>query len=418
LKITLVNTWDTGGGAAIAATRLATALQKQGHQTHVLVDVKNTNNTHISVLGGVFYKYLQKIRFALDRLQFSFYEKNKAVRFSFSVAKIGVDVSENVHIKNADIVHLHWVNFGFLSMESLKKLSLLNKPIVVTLHDMWYFTGGCHYAGSCSNFHENCGNCTSFLAKPNSTDLSYKTWLQKADFYQNQNIYFVGCSQWMATMAKKSSLLKGKNIISIGNPIDTNLYKPTNKAATLDKLGLVQNKNYILFGAANIADVRKGFAYLKAALLLLPSITNTDSIELLVFGKSKSSDFEGIKLKVNVLGSITDQNKIIDYYNAAALFVSPSIEDNLPNTIMEAMACGTPVVAFGIGGIADMVVHKVNGYLAETKNSHSLAEGIANVLPKAVVYGDKARLKILDTFAEKHIADKYVQLYQNILLKQ
>ncbi len=419
VKVTIISTSDTGGGAAIAANRLLNALRHQNDDVRLLVQEKKT--THplvVSIVNNWLQQKWAFLRFAFDRLHFVWYEKNKQVRFSFSQAKIGIDISQNALIQKSDIIHLHWINFGFLSLDAIQKLIETQKPIVWTLHDMWLFTGGCHYSRACTQYQQSCGNCSEFLKKPSPTDLSNQVWQAKQKLLQNANISVVACSQWLAEKAKTSALLKGKKIVSIPNPIDTSLFKPTEKPIAQQHFHLDPTKRYILFAAAKISDVRKGFAYFKEALEILKKEYSVDNkaVELIIFGQTQASDFENLPFKVNALGKLSDLATISLAYSAASVFVISSLEDNLPNTIMESLACGTPVVGFETGGIPEMIEHQQNGYLAPFKSAEGLAKGIFWTLYQADYESlcKNARKKVVSTYAEEVVAQQYQALYESL----
>jgi glycosyltransferase involved in cell wall biosynthesis len=417
MKVALVNTSDTIGGAAVACNRLLHALNSQHVQVNLLVQKKQSNSLLVnSTTNSYFKSKLNFYRFAYERLLFSLKEKSKEVRFAFSLANTGEDISNNTLIKQSDIIHLHWINFGFLSLNSLRKLFALNKPVVWTLHDMWSFTGGCHYCGDCNAYKTECKNCP-FLKHPYKNDISNIIWNKKLKLYNNKNITIVTCSKWLAEVARNSSLLKNFRIESIPNPIDISIYQPFGKEALRNSMNLVNNKKYILFGSMNIEDKRKGFYYLSQALEILhqrhPELH--EIIELIVFGKSNQSVFSKLPYKTNDLGMLKDENKIVQAYNAADLFILPSLEDNLPNTIMESLSCGTPVVAFNTGGIPEMIDHKSNGYLTDYKNAEDLANGIYWTLFQSENADINARKKVLESYTYEIVAEKYKQLYNDLL---
>ena len=413
MKITLVNTDDSSGGAAVACRRLMYALNTQDDtQAQLLAQkgkIKDDNIHHIATNKIKEAKVLANI--ALERLAFKPYHNGEINSFYFSPANIGMDISNHQAIKSADIIHLHWINLGFLSIKSLQQLAALNKPIVWTLHDMWAFTGGCHYSGDCTNYLNECGNCERFLKNPSENDLSRKINLKKS-FFKNFN--FVTCSHWLKDEALKSSLLRDVNVISIPNPIDTNFFQPLDKKTSRSTLNLRDDVQYILFGAANLNDDRKGLQYLLDAIELLAQKENSKSIELLLFGKANKDELN-IPMKINELGSISSMEKMRDVYNAADLFIIPSLQDNLPNTIMESMACGTPVVGFNTGGIPEMIDHKENGYIATYKDASDLINGIFHTLDHQVEFGKSARKKVLDNYTEDKVAKKYIEFYQSIM---
>ncbi len=361
--------------------------------------------------------WLQKkwtfVRFVLERLWFLPFEQSKAVRFQFNIARFGRNIAQNELIENANIVHLHWITFGFLSIDSLRQLAQTQKPMVWTLHDMWAFTGGCHYSNTCENYQAACGNCTTFLRNPAPNDLSHRVWEQKQKAFQNINLTIVACSDWLGQRAKKSSLLKNHRVVNIPNPIDEGVFRPIPKIEARKKLGLDPHKNYILF-VAMLADApRKGFAYLKAALQN-GSFPNT---ELLVMGRADVESMQDLPLKVNALGQLSDIQKIVWAYSAASVFVIPSLEENLPNTIMEALACGTPSVGFEVGGIPEMIDHRKNGYVATYQSATDLGAGLAWVLNNENYEQlcHNARQKVLDNYTEEIVGQQYLELYKELV---
>ncbi len=418
MKILLLNTDDYTGGAAIACKRLLKALQLTNVNAKMLVQEARAGQQGITQLNNSWFsKKKAWLRFVAERLFFLFYEKNKNVRFLFNPGKFGVDISHNQLVMESDIIHLHWINFGFLSIDSLNKLGKIGKPIVWTLHDMWAFTGGCHHSGECENYQNSCGNCIKFLKAPSENDLSNKIWQQKQDTFVNFNLTIVTCSNWLSERAKKSSLLKNIRIETIPNPIDTVVFAPTDKQIAKKNLGLNLQKNYILFAAMSISAAGKGYNYFKEAIIEFTKLNNTENLELLIFGKANETDFEDLPIKVNFLGQLTSAKQIVDAYNAAHLFVIPSLEENLPNTIMEAMACGTPVVGFNVGGIPEMIYHKQTGYLAKFKSAEDLAIGIKYIL-ESIDYHllcENSRKKVLENYSEPVVAKQYKNLYESVL---
>ena len=434
------------GGAAIACLRLLAVLEKtEGIEVKMLVQEKKRNHLNVSALANTWLeKKISFARFSLERLYFRFFEKNKQIRFAFSPANVGIDISEHPLVQEADIIHLHWINFGFLSINSLEKLFNLNKPIVWTLHDMWAFTGGCHHSGDCENYQIACGNCVQYLRNPAENDLSNKVWQRKnAIFNPTQNpseasvaptlsngcrpkregVSIVGCSEWLANRAIKGSLFKDFSVHAIPNPLDTNLFSPQNKAEARQKLGLPIDKKLILFVAAKVSVIWKGFSYFQEALEILKlQYIDNQAIELIILGESDNETIQKLPFKSHALGRISDVNQIVSIYSAADVFVTSSIQENLPNTIMEAMACGTPAVGFEVGGIPEMIENKYNGmppngFLAKYKSAESVAEGIDWVLFKANYDGlsKNARQKVVDNYSEKVVVEKYLEEYKSLI---
>jgi glycosyltransferase involved in cell wall biosynthesis len=420
MKVTLINTSDGGGGAAAACMRLLKALQGQKVDAKLLVQYKKTEDERVTGIADNFLSRLKaRFNFFYERLPFIFFhERDKSVRFAFSEANAGSSIKNEQLVKNADILHLHWTNSGFLSVGDLKELVATGKPIIWTLHDMWVFTGGCHYSGSCNHFMNECGDCY-FLRDEEPNDISYRGWLRKAGMFKEAgNITFVACSQWLASVAKQSKLLKGRRILAIPNPIDTDVYSPKNKLDMKEKWRINPFAKIILFGAANINDRRKGLSYLVEALdEFTCHCPDTRLVEIVIFGKNNHFDTTRIPFKVNQLSLITSQEELAEIYSMADVFVLPSIEDNLPNTVMEALSCGTPVVAFNTGGIPEMVDHLRNGYLAEFLSAKDLAKGIHEILyvADAGQMAFNARSKVLTDYNNEKVAQQYMDVYQSVI---
>ncbi|PJJ83776.1 glycosyltransferase family 4 protein [Mucilaginibacter auburnensis] len=419
MKVTIINTADAGGGAPAACTRLLKALLSQGVDANMLVQYKKTDNAAVTgLVNSKLSKWKAQYTFFAERIPFMFFhEKDETVRFAFSTANAGTSIADHPLVKQADILHLHWTNSGFLSINDLKALINTGKPIVWTMHDMWTFTGGCHYSGDCDGYRTKCGNCP-LLRDADEDDLSRMGWLRKDAMYARaDNITFVGCSNWLAGVAKTSSLLNRFNIINIPNPIDVDVFSPFDKQSLRAKYGVSSNAKIVLFGAANINDKRKGIKYLVEALQLLKQNQNSENIEVVIFGKNKHFDVSTLPFKVHQLNIINQESILAEVYSMADTFVTTSIEDNLPNMVMEAMACGTPVVAFETGGIPEMVDHLQNGYLAPLKSAQGIADGIRHVLfsGDADTLSKSARQKVLDNYNNSAIANQYNQLYQSVL---
>jgi len=417
MRILLVNTYDKKGGAAVACRRLYKALLSRNEKVKYAVREKTLSDENvIDVSPGFLNKKIDLFHVAWERFIFFFYEKSKEIRWGFSLGNTGVSIASNKSVREADVVHLHWVNQALLSLEGVGELLRTKKTVLWTLHDMWAFTGGCHYAGDCKNFMQECGNC-QYVKSPGNNDISKKIWKNKLNLYENKDITFITCSHWLAGVAKQSSLLKDCRVVSIPNPIDTNLFKPEDKAAVRSKMNMPNDKFLILFGAMNVDDKRKGFAYFLEALNLLKEQLKGDAnnVELLVFGKSNNETLSTLPFKVHDIGLLSDESAIAEVYSMADIFILPSLEDNLPNTVMESLSCGTPVVAFDTGGIPEMVDHKENGYLADYKSSDDLAKGIQWMFSNQAYneISEKARNKVMTNFTFEIVAKQYTDLYKS-----
>ncbi len=428
MNIVHLSTYHRFGGAAVAANRLHRALLSAGRyavavESTMLVGTSNRQETHrpeagVTYLANNFLAEQTAFgRFVAERLYFLPVERDRSVRFQFSPAVFGANLTFHPAIQQADVLHLHWINFGFLSINTLRSLFALGKPIVWTLHDQWAFTGGCHYSRGCDRFLSHCQSCP-YLKTPGERDLSYRIFEQKVRLFETANILFTPPSQWLANEAMRSTLLRRFPFVVIPYAIDQRVFCPIDRAEANTFLDLPAiSKPRLLFGSANVTDTRKGFQYFADALTLLRQQHPDLTPEILIFGKGRSYLFDELPYPVRQLGILTTDDEIVAAYNAADAMVVPSLEDNLPNTVIESLACGTPVVAFRTGGIPEMIDHRQNGYLAAVSSAQELADGLAFVLthPNPETLRQNARQSAEMRFSETVVARQHIDLYQSLL---
>lgn len=408
MKVVILSNTDSGGGAAIAARRLNDALNNYGVQSKMLVlEKKSSKDNVLSITLTTFRRKLLKGFTYFEYLfQRKILLKDKSVAM-FSTNEVGVDISKHPLILESDVINIHWINFGFLSLRDIENLYALKKPIVWTLHDMWLFTGGCHYSGDCEQFKENCANCSIVYMKKTPA----LQWKKKELIFNKNKINIVAPSQWLVDASKKASLTRNAHSICVPNTLDSSVFSNLSKKEACEKLSLDPSKKYILFSAANPNDVRKGFSYFVSAVeTLKKEYDNHAQVELLVMGKEQKV-FSSLALKVNNLGFISSEEKAALIYSAASVFVIPSLEDNLPNTIMEALSSGTPCVGFAIGGIQEMIKSGVNGYLAAPRNDKDLAKGIIEVLNSSNHLEQGARNWMIEKYSNEVIAKQYLKVF-------
>jgi len=290
----------------------------------------------------------------------------------------------------------------------------IKAPIVWSLHDMWPFTGGCHYDGQCGGYRESCGNCPLLLSRKEN-DLSREVFARKSRVYsKKRDMTIVGLSSWITRCAESCSLFRGKRIVHLPNPINTDQYRPFDKRKARELWQLPLDRKILLFGAMSArGDPRKGLKELNSALDMVVQ----KDFEVCIFGANQSPEEPSQRFKTTYLGLLHDEVSLISLYNACDLMVVPSLQENLSNSIMEALSCGTPVVAFNVGGNADMIEHKKNGYLAIPFEITDLAAGIDWVLnlPNRAELKHNAREKVLRELRSEIVADKYIQLYKEVI---
>jgi glycosyltransferase involved in cell wall biosynthesis len=413
LKVVFLNTFERTGGAGIAGYRLYHALKKS----------QKADLNYLFQFGGDFQKYQLKnipslLRIGIEKYKIRNQLRNSGDIFKFETGEFGMRLVNNKIIQNADILHIHWVNQGFLSLKSFLKLVKI-KPIVWTLHDMWAFTGGCGYSMDCRRYENSCGRCP-FLRVKTDNDISNLIWRKKEDIFRSGKIILVCPSQWMADRAKESSLGKYSEIVMIPNPIDTDMYSPGDRLHARHQLNLNPEGIIYLFGAQNIDDDRKGFHYLAESLKLMKN-KNPDlskKITLVVFGATRSKNkFSDISVPVKYLGSVNEAEKLKLAYQASDYYVHCASTDNLPNTIAESLACGTPVIAFNTGGISGLVRDGYNGFLADHVRYESLVECMIRSSESIDRFRDlnaHARQTAIDLLSMNRIAGAYYQIYEKI----
>lgn len=412
MRVVIVNTSEKVGGAAIAANRLMEALKKNGVSVKMIVRDRQTDK--MSVVA---------VRQRSWRLAFNFlwergviFLANKLSRknlFQIDIANTGTDITTMPEFQQADVVHLHWVNQGFLSLDGIDKILHSGKKIVVTMHDQWYFTGICHYSGECPNYRSECHHCP-LLRGGGKKDLSWKVFDRKRRMYADADITFVGCSKWIADLGRNSTLLQGKKVVNIPNAINMDVFHPQDKELARQSLGLPSDKRLLLFGSQRITDERKGFRYLVEACVHIQQNYPewADRIGIVVVGAKSETIESSLPFPVYAVDYVSDERSMVEIYNAVDLYVTPSLQDNLPNTIVEAMACGVPCVGFHVGGIPEMIDHERNGYVARYKDAEDFANGIIWALGDCYdKLCDEACQKAVATYSEESVAEQYKQIY-------
>jgi glycosyltransferase involved in cell wall biosynthesis len=415
MKVAFLSVEDDGSGSTRAAYRLHCCLRQVGIQSQMLVQSKHRDDKTVIGLPaktGV-GKIVSGSRGILDRLPLKLYGQRERTSFSpqWLPEKIGAKVAQ----LDPDLISLQWINLGYLQIETLAKFK---KPIVWTLRDMWAFTGGCHYNGDCERYTKACGSCPQ-LHSQRDRDLSRWIWQRKAKAWAELDLTIVALSSWLGDCAAASSLFSHRRIEVIPNGIDTQTYRPIDRPTARALLNLPQDKRLILFGAVNAAsDQRKGFHLLQPALQSLRQRLPSDDVELVVFGASKPENPPDLGFAIRYLGTLNDDLSLALLYSAADVFIAPSVQENLANTVLEALACGLPCVAFKIGGMPDLIEHQRNGYLAQPYQIEDLAQGMLWILENAERYhklSNAARQKIATEFTMEATGTKYLSLFTELV---
>ncbi len=411
-KVLHLSTYDGRGGAARAAFRLHRGLMDLGIRSRMAVQVKSTDDpavvapqTRLSKLGHELVAIMDRVPLALYRTR---------VAGSFDVQWIGSCSRSLVARMRPDVLHLHWITGGFLRIETLRKL---RRPLVWTLCDMWPFTGGCHVSGDCERYRAACGSCWQ-LGSSSGYDLTRWVWRRKARAWRTIDLNLVAPSRWMAECARSSSLFCDRPITVIPNGVNTAIFKPLDRRFARACLGIEPDQRVILFGAVNaLQDPNKGLEILQESITFVARELGSAAPRLVIFGCSAPAEPRQFGLEARFLGLLADETSMALAYNAADLLVVPSRQESFCQTAAEALACGTPVVAFNATGLRDVVDHRANGYLAQPYDAQDLANGIMAILasdaPKEIAM--RARQKAIEKFSLGKVARRYADLYRGVL---
>ena len=433
MNILHVSYSDKCGGAARAAFRIHNSFSNFDNEksltSRMRVISKLSNDEKVLSGKPANQSWLwQRIHPRLNKLRKKnfFTPNNNFHSIAWPDTGLGKELTNLGNRNLADIVHLHWIGDSVISIEEIGKI---NQPLIWTLHDQWPFCGAEHYTSyNHNNEIINAENRFQSGYKKNNRpkneflhDLNKSTWLRKKASWKKQ-IEIVCPSKWMADCVQRSELMHNWPTTIIPYPINLEIWSPFDKFKARELLNLPVDRPLILFGAVGgTNDPRKGSALLFEALEYLKkqiSDTSLENLEVVVFGQERESNKKKIAFPVHFLGHFNDDLSLRLLYNAADLFVLPSIQDNLPQTGLEAQATGTPVVAFRCGGMIDIVEHELTGSLAKPFDPNALASSIFWVLK------DKERLKKLGiesrTRAQRIwdpsiIADKYMKIYRKII---
>lgn len=412
MKAALLNTYDTRGGAALATYRLHRGLRDVGVDASLLTMRRFGADPSVFAGQGPLVKAWAVASPYLDRLPLRAYARNTKQIYSPAVMP---GIRANAILKlNPDIVHLFWVTDGFVRPETLMKI---DKPMIWTLHDMWPFTGGCHYDDECGRFREDCGSCPA-LGAIKSNDLSRRLLHRKRDAWRDIDLTVVATSRWMADCARASTLFRDRRIEFIPNGFDVSKYQPLDKQEARRAFNLPVDKQLVLFSSFSaVSDPRKGFQHLIPALQGL-SPERKAAIELVVLGAARPETPVDFGIPAHYIEHLHDEVSQVLLYSAVDALVLPSLQENLANTVIEAMLCGVPAVAFAIGGMLDSIRHGENGYLAKPFDVADLGEGIWFVVSNAAAHqamSVEARARAVESFDVRNIAVQYRDLYQDVV---
>ena len=403
MKILIVNATNSNSGAAMACKRLHLSLLLEGYESKLLVlnkvnDLKETYKFNRN--DTILQKVVNKIKLSYSNYKYyRAYQSIESQHYLHSPAPSVFDITDHELFEWADVINLHWVS-QFIDFSSFFK-KCKYKPIIWTLHDMNPFTGGCHHSESCEKFKDKCEKCPQLPF--DYQDYNHQNWLIKSKT-DLKNLTIVSPSNWLKEISISSSLFRNLNHIVIPNALDISIFKLFDSFFCKSVFNVVNRHKTILFAAHNTSTPLKGIQYLLDALNLLER-----EVTLLIAGKT---DIEIKDKDIVYLGNIQEEQLMALAYGAADVFVLPSLAENLPNVIIESLCCGTPVVAFDIGGNTDLIVNELNGLLVKQINSYDLSLSLDKALS---INWD--RKKISDQAQIKYNHKKQVETYTALFRK-
>ena len=375
---------DSVGGSGRSAWRIHTCLRSNGHQSRMLVGKKYSKDPDVAVLGE---KPL-RLGFLLDRIGRIV---SDVTGFQDVLIPSTLWLQNHPWVRQSDIIQFFNTWGGFVSFSSLAKLSQA-RPVVWRLSDQWLMTGHCVYSYECDRWLTGCGQCPQVHGeRALSFDNSALLWRLKRETYNKSNLVIVAPSRWMLDLAKASPLISQFPLHHIPNGVNTNVFHPMREKARSD-LGLDPSARIVLFAAHSLDKGRKGGHLLKRAIT---SIVDIQGATLLLIG-GKSKEYPRIPgWRIISLDHTRDENLLAAVFAAADLMVLPSLADNLPNTLLESISSGTPVVGFDVGGVGEIIHHMKTGYLAKPYDPDDLANGIRLLLTNSVL-----RMRLSDSCRE------------------
>lgn len=420
MRILHFSTDDITGGAAKAAYRLHSALRLTGHESQMIVLRKKSEDDSViqapPPMPKPWASRFERLRQRIPGLKQQSSTANYTFNFDLE-PKINLQALLEIFHPSPDVICLHWIN-GLLNVRAIRKLyDHFQCPIVWVMADQEPMTGGCHYSFGCEGFMRECGNCPQ-LDPSYAHDFSHKLWESKKLLLMDLPICFVAPTNWGERKLRLSSLFRNHRCEQIPYPIDPQTFRPFDKKTARDLFHLPQDKKIIFFGATYLEDRRKGMPQLLDALNALAM--NGDDVFLLVAGLNGKQLMNKLPFDGKYVGQLNDDLTLALAYQAADIFLCPSIEDAGPMMIPESMMCGTPVVAFNAGGAPDLIENLKTGYLANFADPNDLANGIHWLLGSD--NGQAIRIAANTVAKGKHspqmVAMQFCNLFKSLLTQQ
>lgn len=415
MRIVQVNTHDIQGGAAKVAYDLYHSLKHLGYDSRMLVGLKTGTEKDIEFIGSS-RSFPSRLAAAHLRPRLRRFDEKYGLQYFFEDS--GRQLLKHEAVKNADVVHFHNTHGGYLNLWAIQEVSQ-KKNVVWTLHDMWALTGHCAHSFDCHKWKTGCRKCPYIDTYPSlRRDTASFLWKIKSRCAQRSNLVITSPSKWLSGLLAES-FLSNKIIETIGNGVDTSIFAPGDKAVARCKLNLPSDKFILIMTADNIkVNPWKGFDYLINALRLI-SESSKRKLFLVIIGNYEEFKFADLGLEGLCVGRLKEPCIIAEYNRASDVFLLPSIAENSPLVLLEAFACGLPVIGFDIGGIPELILDKKTGYLSKYKNTADFAKGIEWFLSLSAETYNQISANCIRTINAKHTlqaqTNKFIDLYSKLL---
>lgn len=416
MKIVHLSASDRIGGAALATWQLHRGLIERGIDSHLAVDRKTSDDGTVSKLASDAGNVAEPVA-AADVIQSAYCDRNRSERSNthFSLPIRSIDVSSHPQVRDADIIHLHWVA-TFQTCRSLNALQRLGKPIVWTLHDLQPFTGGCHFPAGCEGFKASCADCPQLRRDPFAVPAAELR--DKRMLWHDAQPALIAPTRWMAVQARGSSVFAGAEPRTIPNAVDIENFRPRAQSEARARLGLPVAGTYILCGADHGGEKRKGFDALGTVLGPVGgAIGVAPKVDGVIWVGEHAPEWCPQYPRLHKLGRLDHGERMALAYAAADLFVLTSSEDNIPNMVLEAMSCGTPVVAFAVGGVPETVLDGAHGRLVAAGDIPAMNRALAELAAdpaRRQAMGERCRLHVSKFHSRSHVAERHLALYRDL----
>lgn len=403
-KIVHITFSDKVGGAAVASYRLHKLMLENGLDSKMVVFENLRKEDRISTVYKNGFDSLVK-KFKVYILGINSFSLNKRYGH-YSSFNFGGNIKNNPVIDEADVIYLHWVNYGLINVKDIEYLLKKNKKVIWMMHDMFPFTGGCHHSFGCEGYSDNCKNCHFF----NKSNKPCKQLNKKRKLLKYNNMYWVAPSMWLCEKASTSVAIDQKRLRCIPNAISYNFFK-LDKSFSKKALGLSEDFKYILYGANNlINNPYKGYELFLNIINLIShrfEEGKIDNVKIILFGATENEQLrEMIKVPVIFMGDVSDEYTMNLLYNASDVLLMTSVAENAPLVIQECKPSGTPIVAFGVGGIPEMIKSNAEGFVSDIDDIEGMASKIIDIL-----LNDKSENSvILNTKFNETVINEHIKL--------